>query len=85
MAHLSASDGGAANKRSLDRNVYATAAVSFFNDASTEMIYPLLPVFLTTVLGASAGFLGVIEGGRGLRLRRARLWPAADKLSRTGP
>src|SRR5438552_8472906 len=39
MAHLSASDGGAANKRSLDRNVYATAAVSFFNDASTEMIY----------------------------------------------
>src|ERR1700710_1224513 len=26
------------------------------------MIYPLLPVFLTTVLGASAGFVGVIEG-----------------------
>src|ERR1043165_5565352 len=47
---------------SLGRNVYATAAVSFLTDASSEMIYPLLPVFLTTVLHASAGFLGVIEG-----------------------
>jgi MFS family permease len=46
----------------LDRNVYALAAVSFFTDVSTEMIYPLLPVFLTSVLGASAGFIGAIEG-----------------------
>lgn len=46
----------------LDRNVYALAAVSFANDVATEMIYPLLPVFLTAVLGASAGFVGVIEG-----------------------
>src|SRR3954447_12625035 len=46
----------------LDRNVYALSAVSFFTDASSEMIYPLLPIFLTTVLGASAGTLGVIEG-----------------------
>src|SRR5205085_11324919 len=44
------------------RNVYALSAVSFFTDVSSEMIYPLLPVFLTTVLGASAGSLGVIEG-----------------------
>jgi MFS family permease len=46
----------------ITRNVYALSAVSFFTDASSEMIYPLLPVFLTTVLGASAGSLGVIEG-----------------------
>jgi MFS family permease len=46
----------------LGRNVYALAAVSFFTDVSSEMIYPLLPVFLTTVLGASAGFIGAIEG-----------------------
>lgn len=44
------------------RNVYALAAVSFFTDVSSEMIYPLLPVFLTSVLGASAGFIGAIEG-----------------------
>jgi MFS family permease len=51
-----------ADQKRLGRNVYALSAVSFFTDASSEMIYPLLPVFLTTVLGASAGSLGVIEG-----------------------
>src|SRR3954463_16548506 len=48
--------------RRLGRNVYTLGAVSFFTDVSSEMIYPLLPVFLTTVLGASAGFIGAIEG-----------------------
>jgi MFS family permease len=36
--------------------------VSFFTDISTEMIYPLLPVFLAGVLGANASFIGAIEG-----------------------
>src|SRR5665213_423447 len=48
--------------RQLGRNVYALGAVSFFTDVSSEMIYPLLPVFLSTVLGANAGFIGAIEG-----------------------
>ncbi len=38
------------------------AAVSFFTDVSSEMIYPLLPLFLSTVLGASASAIGAIEG-----------------------
>lgn len=46
----------------LGRNVVALAAVSFLTDVSSEMIYPLLPVFLTTVLGASAVHVGLIEG-----------------------
>jgi MFS family permease len=46
----------------MGRNVYVVSVVSFLNDVSTEMIYPLIPVFLTTVLGASAGFVGAIEG-----------------------
>jgi MFS family permease len=46
----------------LGRNVYALGALSFFNDVATEMIYPLLPVFLTSVLGVGAGFIGAIEG-----------------------
>ena len=46
----------------MGRNVYVLSAVSFFTDVSSEMIYPLLPVFLTTVLGAGAGFIGAIEG-----------------------
>ena len=47
---------------SLGRNVFALSAVSFLTDVSSEMIYPLLPVFLTSVLGASPGFIGAIEG-----------------------
>lgn len=36
--------------------------VSFFADISSEMLYPITPIFLTTVLGASMTSLGVIEG-----------------------
>ena len=53
---------GAPARHRLGRNVIALGAVSFFTDVSSEMIYPLLPVFLTATLGASAGMLGVIEG-----------------------
>ena len=49
-------------RAALGRNVIALGAVSFFTDVSSEMIYPLLPVFLTTTLGASAAVLGIIEG-----------------------
>lgn len=47
---------------SLGRNVIALTIVSFFTDFSSEIIYPLLPLFLMTTLGASAAMLGVIEG-----------------------
>jgi MFS family permease len=46
----------------LPRDVYALGATSLLNDAASEMIYPLLPAFLTSVLGASAATIGVIEG-----------------------
>ena len=36
--------------------------VSFFTDTASEMVYPLLPLFLTRTLGAGAMSLGVIEG-----------------------
>jgi MFS family permease len=49
-------------RSSLPRNVLALGLVSFFTDVSSDMIYPLLPVFLTGVLGASASFVGAIEG-----------------------
>ncbi|MEW6380926.1 MAG: MFS transporter [bacterium] len=42
--------------------VIALGLVSFFTDLSSEMIYPLLPVFLASVLGAGAFSLGLIEG-----------------------
>ncbi len=49
-------------KRRLSHNVIVLGLVSLCNDASSEMIYPLLPLFLTTTLGASAELLGLIEG-----------------------
>lgn len=51
-----------ASRPRLGRNVYALTVVSFLTDVSSEMIYPLLPAFLTTTLGASASFVGAIEG-----------------------
>jgi MFS family permease len=46
----------------LHRNILALGAVSLLTDVSSEMIYPLLPVFLTATLGAGPAALGVIEG-----------------------
>lgn len=46
----------------ITQNVAALGLVSFFTDVSSEMIYPLLPLFLTTVLGAGAAFVGLVEG-----------------------
>jgi MFS family permease len=48
--------------RNLPRTVLALGVVSFLTDLSSEMIYPLLPLFLVDVLGAGAIALGTIEG-----------------------
>ena len=46
----------------LPRAVWLLGWVSLATDAATESVYPLLPFFLTSVLGAGAVSLGVIEG-----------------------
>ncbi len=43
-------------------NVIITGITSFLTDISSEMIYPLLPLYLTTQLGASPAIVGLIEG-----------------------
>lgn len=43
-------------------NVIILGLTSFFTDISSEMVYPLIPFFLTTTLGASPAVLGVVEG-----------------------
>lgn len=48
--------------RRLPRNVFALSLVSLFNDASSEIIYPLMPLFLSLTLGASPAVIGIIEG-----------------------
>lgn len=44
------------------RGIWALGWVSFLNDAASEMIYPLLPDFITRTLGAGPAALGLIEG-----------------------
>jgi len=46
----------------LGRNVFAAGLVSFFMDVSSEMVYPLVPLFLANVLGVNKSVIGLIEG-----------------------
>ncbi len=46
----------------MPRNVVLLGVVSLFADISSEMVYPLIPLFLTTTLGAPVVAVGLIEG-----------------------
>lgn len=72
---MSATDAGTANAdidaeaearrplaAGLSRNVVVLGVVSFFADVSSEMVYPIVPLFLTSTLGAPVIAVGVIEG-----------------------
>jgi len=48
--------------RGLPRTIWALGLVSLFMDVSSEMIHSLLPIYLVSVMGASALTVGVIEG-----------------------
>lgn len=48
--------------KGVTRNVFLLGIVSMLNDVSSEMVYPLLPIFLKEVLRAGTAFIGVIEG-----------------------
>ena len=50
------------NRFGISRNVLALGLVSFFNDVASEIVYPLVPIFLTSVLGAPVTVVGLIEG-----------------------
>ena len=49
-------------KTGLSRNVTFLGVVSGFTDISSEMLYPIVPIFLTSVLGAPMSVVGLIEG-----------------------
>ena len=48
--------------RRIPRNVWVAGWVSFFMDVSSEMVYPLVPLFLSSTLGVSKSAVGLIEG-----------------------
>lgn len=49
-------------KKMIISNIVLIGLVSLFVDMSTEMVYPLIPLFLTATLGASPAIVGIIEG-----------------------
>jgi MFS family permease len=51
-----------ASGRLLPRTVVVLGLVSLLNDAASEMITPLLPIFLTATLGAGQAIVGFVEG-----------------------
>ena len=46
----------------IPKNILLLGIVSFLTDTSSDMIYPVLPLFLSDVLGSSTLFIGLIEG-----------------------
>jgi len=46
----------------IPKNVFALGWVSFFNDLASEMVYPIVPIFLTSFLGVPVTIVGIIEG-----------------------
>lgn len=49
-------------RKALSSIVIRLGIISFFADVSSEMLYPITPIFLTSVLGASMLSVGIIEG-----------------------
>src|ERR1700741_1182064 len=46
----------------LPKNTFLLAFSSLFADISTEMLYPVLPVFLTQTLNATGSIVGLVDG-----------------------
>jgi MFS family permease len=46
----------------INRTLWLVSITSLLTDVSSEMVYPLMPIFVTKVLGASTGVLGIVEG-----------------------
>jgi len=48
--------------KGITKNIFILGLVSLFTDLSSQMVFPLIPLFLTTVLGAGAYAVGIVEG-----------------------
>ena len=80
-------DGRPAKAGGIPRPVWFLGWTSLCTDAATEIIYPLLPIYLSRVLGAGAASLGIIEGiaeGVNSLLKLASGW-WSDRRSRRRP
>jgi len=74
-------------RQQLPRQVKLFGAVSLLNDFASEMVYPLLPAFITGVLGGGAVALGALDGAADAAASLVKLVSGrlADRASRRGP
>jgi len=81
---VSESNGGGGG---LPRQVKLFGAVSLLNDFASEMVYPLLPAFVTGVLGGGALALGALDGAADAAAALVKLLAGrlADRPERRGP
>lgn len=63
-----------AARPTLPRNVRVLGGASLLNDVASEMVFPLLPNFLLTILGGNRFYLGVIEGAADSVASLVKLW-----------
>lgn len=75
------------DRQPLPRQVKLFGAVSLLNDFASEMVYPLLPAFVTGVLGGGAVALGALDGAADAAAALVKLVAGrlADRPSRRGP
>lgn len=68
----------------LTRNVRVLSAVSFLQDTASELLYPLLPIYLTTVLGAPPAVVGAVEGAAegAASLTKIAVGPLGDRFAK---
>lgn len=68
----------------LTRNVRVLSAVSFLQDTASELLYPLLPIYLTSVLGAPVAVVGAVEGAAegAASLTKLAAGPLGDRYAR---
>ncbi|SBS76850.1 Major facilitator superfamily MFS_1 [uncultured Mycobacterium sp.] len=68
----------------LTRNVRVLAVVSFLQDVASELLYPLLPIYLTAVLGAPPAVVGAVEGAAegAASLTKLAVGPLGDRFAK---
>lgn len=76
--------GGPQERGWLTPNVRILSAVSFLQDVASELLYPLLPIYLTAVLGAPPAVVGAIEGAAegGAAMTKLAAGPLGDRFAR---
>lgn len=73
--------------KNIKKNVFVLGIASFFTDISSEMLYPIIPIFLTSVLGAPMSVVGLIEGAAESTANILKVFSGwlSDKLKKRRP